>query len=63
VKREGRSMKLRGSLYVGTVVATVGAPLAALAGQVTTSPVGAAAPAVGMPMLVLLALALSLGAV
>lgn len=56
-------MKLRGSLYVGTVVATVGAPLAALAGQVTTSPVGAAAPAVGMPMLVLLALALSLGAV
>jgi apolipoprotein N-acyltransferase len=42
------------------------APLAALAqfpGTVITSPLGAAAPAVGMPMLVLLALALSVGAV
>ena len=56
-------MKIRGSLFVGTVVATFLTPLAALAaGTVTTSPFGAAAPAVGMPMLVLLALALSFGA-
>jgi len=56
-------MKLRESLFVATVVTTLLTPLAALAGTITTSPLGAAAPAIGMPMLVLLALVLSVGAV
>ncbi|HVO25988.1 MAG TPA: hypothetical protein VMW56_20405 [Candidatus Margulisiibacteriota bacterium] len=56
-------MKLRGSLYLSTVVATLVTPFAASAGTVTTVPLGAAAPALGLPMLGLLAVALSVGAV
>jgi len=57
-------MKVRGWLYVGTVVATLLTPLAAVAqaiGSLTTAPLSAA-PAVGMPQLVGIALALGVGA-
>ena len=56
-------MKVRGSLYVGTVGTILLTPFAASAATVTTVPVGPAAPALGTTMLVLLAVALTVGAV
>ncbi|HVO25986.1 MAG TPA: midcut-by-XrtH protein [Candidatus Margulisiibacteriota bacterium] len=56
-------MKVRGSLYFGTFGTTLLTPFAASAATVTTVPVGPAAPALGTTMLVLLAVALTVGAV
>lgn len=51
-------MILRKLVGVGSAVALLGVPFSVMAQTVTTGPLGAEAPAIGLPMLVLLALAL-----